>query len=720
MTNPITSPGAQAIPSELAGPPSGRSSAGKSAAAAGASAGAPDWRQMLSAETAVPVGVLGILLALVTPLPPFAMDLLISANIALSTVVLLVSMYIRRPAEFSVFPTALLLMTLFRLALNVSTSRLILLNGSLGTSAAGEVIESFGNFVVGGNFVIGVVVFLVLIAIQYVVINHGAVRISEVTARFTLDALPGKQMSIDADLNAGLINEAEAKARRKALSAEAEFYGAMDGATRFTQRDAVASILITAINIVAGFLIGVMQHGMDLAQALETYTILTIGDGLVTVIPALMISISGGLIVTRASSEREMGEDFRRQVFGNYQPLYLAAGVLLVMALVPGLPKWPFVCLAGAVGYAGHRLRLKTATAAAASPTASPAAARESLDSLLRVEPLAVEVGLGLVKLAEGGEGSPLLRRIAGIRRQLAADLGYILPPVRVVDNLSLRVREYAVLLKGAEIGRCELPPGCDLAILPPSGTSPVPGTPAKDPAFGLPALWIASEHADRARSAGCTVVDPVSVLGTHLAELVRRHCHEIFSRQDAKRLVDRVSEENPRAVEDLIPKLLPLPTVQKVLQNLLRERVSIRDAASILESLSEGASVTRNPTLLTEFVRQAARRTLVKPLLNPAGELPVYFLDAGLEKSIDGAVEHGESTSHLNLPPDLVGQLLESARGATAQGQGGWTLLTTSGARYFVRQILEANHPQATVLSHGEVPPGTRVVSLGVLKGSR
>lgn len=720
MTTPIASTSSHGSPSQLSGPAGSRPSAGNSAAAASPSAVISGWRQLLSAETAVPLGVLGILLALVTPLPPLVMDILISANITLSTVVLLVSMYIRRPADFSVFPTALLLMTLFRLALNVSTSRLILSNGSAGTSAAGEVIESFGNFVVGGNFVIGVVVFLVLIAIQYVVINHGAVRISEVTARFTLDALPGKQMSIDADLNAGLINESEAKARRKSLSAEAEFYGAMDGATRFTQRDAVASILITAINIIAGFLIGVLQHGMDLAQALETYTVLTIGDGLVTVIPALMISISGGLIVTRASSEREMGEDFRRQVFGNHQPLLLASAVLLAMAIVPGLPKWPFLCLAGAVGYIGSRLKDKATASTATNQSATPSAARENLDSLLRVEPLALEVGLGLVRLAEGGESSPLLRRISGIRRQLATDLGYILPPVRVVDNLSLRVREYVVLLKGAEIGRFELPPGCDLAILPAGGAQSVPGTPTKDPAFGLPAAWIPSDQADRARGAGCTVVDAVSVLGTHLAELIRRHCHEIFSRQDAKRLVDRVSEENPRAVEDLIPKLLPLPTVQKVLQNLLRERVSIRDAGSILESLSEGACITRNPTLLTELVRQACRRSLVKPLLNTAGELPVYFLDAELEKSIEGAVEHGETTSHLNLPPDLVSKLLEAARGAATHGQGGWAMLTSSSARYFVRQILEANHPQATVLSHGEVPPGTRVVSLGVLKGAR
>lgn len=678
---------------------------------------ARSWRVQASPAAAVPVGVLGILLAMVVPLPPWMLDLLISANIALSTVVLLVSIYIRRPADFSVFPTTLLLMTLFRLALNVSSSRLILLEGSRGTGAAGQVIESFGQFVVGGNFVIGFVVFLVLIAIQYVVINHGAVRISEVTARFTLDALPGKQMSIDADLNAGLINESEAKARRRALAAEAEFYGAMDGATRFTQRDAVASLLITAINIVAGFLIGVLQHGMELGRALATYTVLTIGDGLVTVIPALMISISGGLIVTRASSDRDMAEDFQRQVFGAWQPLWLASGALLLMSAVPGLPKLPFLILAAGLGVAGQRMRRRKGAQPEAAPR--PAApARENLESLMRVEPLAVEVGLGLLKLVEGAENSPLLRRIGGIRRQLAVDLGYLLPPVRVADNLGLKVREYVILLKGAEIGRFELPAGCDLAIPPAGSACPVAGTPTREPAFGLEALWIPAEQADRARSAGCTVVDPVSVLGTHLSELIRRHCHEIFSRQDAKKFLDRVAEEQPKLVEDLSPKLLPLPTVQKVLQNLLRERVSIRDGVTILEALGEAALVTRNPVLLTEYVRQAMRRQLVRPLLDRDGQLAVFLLDAALEKCIEDAVQHGEHTSHVNLHPQKVSELLAAVAKAAGQAPGGCTVLTSAGARFFVRQILEANFPQITVLSHGEVPPGLRVVSLGVLKG--
>lgn len=666
----------------------------------------------------MPAGVLGILLAMVVPLASWMLDILISANIALSTVVLLVSIYIRRPADFSVFPTALLLMTLFRLALNVSSSRLILLEGSRGTAAAGQVIESFGQFVVGGNFVVGFVVFLVLIAIQYVVINHGAVRISEVTARFTLDALPGKQMSIDADLNAGLINESEAKARRKALAAEAEFYGAMDGATRFTQRDAVASLLITAINIVAGFLIGVLEHGMELRQALTTYTVLTIGDGLVTVIPALMISISGGLIVTRASSDRDMAEDFQRQVFGAWQPLLLAAGALALMAAVPGLPKIPFLLLAAGLGAAGRQMKTRKSAAekAARQPAATPA--RENLEALLRVEPLAVEVGLGLVRLVEGAENSPLLRRIGGIRRQLAAELGYLMPAVRVTDNLSLQVREYVILLKGAEVGRYELPLGCELAIPPAGGSCPVPGSPTREPAFGLEAVWIAAEQAESARAAGCTVVDPVSVLGTHLSELVRRHCHEIFSRQDAKKFLDRVAEEQPKLVEDLVPKLLPLPAVQKVLQNLLRERTPVKDGVTILEALGEAALVTRNPVLLTEYVRQAMRRTLVRPLLDRNGQLAVYLLDASLEKEVEDAVQHGEHTSHVNLHPQKVSDLLSAAARVPASAGSSWTLLTSSGARYFVRQILEASFPQVTVLSHGEIPPGLRVVSLGVLKG--
>jgi flagellar biosynthesis protein FlhA len=687
-------------------------------AAAGASTASTrlgaNWR-----EFAVPIAVLGIVLAMIAPLPPFLLDILISANITLSVIVLLVSLYITKPVEFSVFPTTLLLMTLFRLALNISSARLILLNGNTGTAAAGEVIQAFGAFVVGGNYVIGVVIFLVLIAIQYVVINHGAVRISEVTARFTLDAMPGKQMSIDSDLNSGLIDEQEARTRRRMLASEAEFYGAMDGASRFTQRDAVASIIITVINILAGFLIGVLQNGLDLQRALETYTVLTIGDGLVTVIPALMISISGGLIVTRASSETNLGLDLQKQVFGNPQPLFLAAGVLVAMAAFPGLPKVPFLVLGSGVGAMAWRLRQKAATAEKVKPPLA-APARENLESLLRIEPLAVEVGLGLVHLVEGGQNSPLLKRIASIRRQLATELGYILPPVRVTDNLTLKAREYVFSLKGVEISRYELAHGCELALQSASESEEkgekIDGIRTREPAFGIPAVWISPDRVEQARRAGYTVVDTISIIGTHLGEIVRRHAHELFSRQETKKVLDRANEDNSKAVEDLVPKLLSLAAVQKVLQNLLRERVSIRDAVSILEALGEAAPITKNPVLLTEYVRQAIRRQVVKPLLEPSGDISAYFLDPVLEQSIESAVEHTETSSHVNLSPQRVRDIQERLKKCCSPQDAPGLLITGSAARFFVRQIMESITPNLSVLSHNEIPPGNRIVSLGTV----
>jgi len=667
------------------------------------------------AEMAVPIAVLAIILALIAPVPGFVLDALIVTDIMLSVVVLMVSMYILRPVEFNVFPTTLLLLTLFRLALNISSSRLILLDGNTGTSAAGDVIQAFGNFVVGGNYIVGAVIFLVLIAIQYVVINHGAVRISEVTARFTLDALPGKQMSIDSDLNAGLIDEGEARRRRKQLASEAEFYGAMDGASRFTQRDAVASILITGINIVAGLLIGVLQNGMDFRRAIETYTVLTIGDGLVTVIPALMISISGALIITRASADARVGVEFRRQVFGSAQPLLLAGGVLVAMAAFPGLPKIPFLLLGAGLGTAGWRMRQKSVVEAKSAATEREPA-RENLEALLKVEPLAVEVGLGLVGMAEGGLNSPLLRRIAGIRRQLATDLGYMLPPVRVTDNLSLRAREYVILLKGAEIARYELPQGAELAIAAGRTEKPLEGQATRDPAFGMPAYWVPASAAENARVAGYTVVDGVSVLGTHLSEISRRFAHELFSRQDAKKLLDRVAVESPRLVEDLVPKLLPLATVQRVLQNLLRERVSIRDAATILEALGEAAPTSRNAVLLTEYTRQAIRRSIVKPYLNASGELAAYFLETSAEQAIERAGEHGEQSSSFSLDPQIMRDLIQRFSKKLVQPETPVVVITSAGARYFLRQIVEAPLPNLFVVSHNEVPPGVKIVSLGVL----
>lgn len=666
-------------------------------------------------EIGVPLGVLAIVVAMITPLPAFMLDFLIVTDIMFSVIVMMVSMYITKPVDFNVFPTTLLLLTLFRLALNVSSSRLILLEGNSGTAAAGHVIEAFGNFVVGGNYIVGVVIFLVLIAIQYVVINHGAVRISEVTARFTLDALPGKQMSIDADMNAGLIDETEARHRRKQLGLEAEFYGAMDGASRFTQRDAVASLLITGINIIAGFLIGVLQHDMQLGRALETYTVLTIGDGLVTVIPALMISVSSGLIVTRASSENRLGTEFQRQIFTAPQPLLLSSAVLIALAAFPGLPTIPFLALGGGLGTIAWRMRSRSQVAPKIDAT-TQAPAKENLETLLRVEPISIELGLGLAGLVSAGTTSPLLQKLGAIRRHFASTAGYLLPAVRVTDNLSLKTREYVISIKGGEVARYDLAAGCELAI-PTANARPLEGLSTREPAFGLAAVWVPKERVDAARSSGYTVVDPVSVLGTHFSETIRRSAHEVFSRQDAKAFCDRVAQDSPKVVEDLVPKLMSLASIQRVLQNLLREGVSIRDGLTILEALGEAAATTRNPVLLTEFVRQAVRRTLVKPFLSASGELRAYFLSPSIEQTIERGVEHGEHNSMLQMAPDAMRDVLARIQAKAGRVETSTVVLTSTGSRCFLRQMVEPSMWSLHVLSHNEVPQNVRIVSLGMIE---
>jgi len=686
-------------------------------ATAKAPTGVPKVSLKAMSEFAVPAAVLGIVMALIAPMPSFLLDLLIVCDIMMSVVVLMVAMYITKPVEFNVFPTTLLMLTLFRLALNVSSARLILLNGHTGTSAAGDVIQAFGQFVVGGNYIIGAVIFLVLIAIQYVVINHGAVRISEVTARFTLDALPGKQMSIDSDLNAGLIDEVTARKRRRELAAEAEFFGAMDGASRFTQRDAVAGVLITSINIIAGLLIGVLQHGLDIAKAIQTYTVLTIGDGLVTVIPALMISIAGAMIITRASSENRLGVEFQKQVFGASQPLLLASGVLIALALFPGLPKIPFILLGAGLGTVGWRMRKAAAIAPAGAAAVPPKTAKDNLDDLLRVEPLSIEVGVSLISFISDGANSPLLRRIGNIRKQLVTELGFIIPAVRVTDNLGLRAREYSINLKGIEIARFELPQGSDLAIAVTATGRPPDGRPTKDPAFGVPAWWIPTSQADKVRSMGYTVIDGLSVMTTHLAELIKRSAYELFSRQEAKKILDRVAVEHAKVVEDLVPKLLPLATVQRVFQNLLRERVSIRDAASILEALGEAAPSTRNPVLLTDYVRQSVRRVVVKPYLNASSDLSAWFLDQQVERFVENGIEHGESNSSLALSPNALRDLLDRFNRAVGPLESPTVVITSSSCRYFLRQAVETSIPHLFFLAHSEIPAGIRVISLGVIQ---
>jgi flagellar biosynthesis protein FlhA len=513
-----------------------------------------------------------------------------------------------------------------------------------------------------------------------------------------------------------LIDDTEARRRRKQLAGEAEFYGAMDGASRFTQRDAVAAIIITSINILAGFVIGVLQHGMEMSRALETYTVLTIGDGLVTVIPALMISISGGLIVTRASSDERMAADFARQVFGSHQPLLLASGVLIVLSAFPGLPTVPFLMLGGALGAASWRMRNRRQAAEKAEAKAKPVA-KDNLEALLRVEPLVIEMGLGLIKFVGGGQDSPLLKRIGAIRRQLASELGFVLGPVRVVDNVGLKPNEYVISLKDAEIARYELPAGCELAIPVGKTGPPEGGRPTKEPAFGMTSWWVPAEEAEKARRSGFTVVDPVSVLGTHVAELVRRYAAELFSRQDAKRYLDRVIIESPKAVEDLVPKLLPLSTVQRVLQNLLRERVPIRDSVTLLEALGEAAVTTRNAVLLTEYARQALRRTVVKPYLNVDGDLPAYMLDPALEQMVESAVQHGEQTSHLTLAPPAIRDLLQRLTQKIGVPETPVVTLASSGSRCFLRQLAEPTIRNLFFISHNEIPMEVKIVSLGVIQ---
>jgi flagellar biosynthesis protein FlhA len=478
----------------------------------------------------------------------------------------------------------------------------------------------------------------------------------------------------------------------------------------------VAAIIIPANNIIAGFLIGVFQHGMDLRRAIETYTVLTIGDGLVTVIPALMISISGALIVTRSGSDEKLGADFAKQLFGSHQPLLLASGVLIVLAAFPGMPAVPFLLMGSGLGTVGWTMRKKKAVGDRAA-SAKPAAAKENLESLLRVEPIAVEMGIGLVKYVGGGQDSPLIKRVAGIRRQLASDMGFLLGPVRLVDNIALKPNEYSISLKGAAIARYELPPGCELAIPVGKSEPPAGGKQTRDPAFGMIGWWLPSDQAERARRTGFTVVDPVSVMGTHLAELIRRYAHELFSRQDAKRLLDRVTVENPKVVEDLVPKLLSLASMQRVLQNLLRERVSIRDAVSILESLGEAAGTTRNTILLTEYVRQSIRRTLVKPYLNAAGDLPAFLLDPALEQIVEAAVEHGEQNSHLTLSPPAIRDVLHRIGLKVGTPDAPVAILASSGSRHFLRQLVEPTMRNLYFLSHNEIPMETKILSLGVIQ---
>jgi flagellar biosynthesis protein FlhA len=670
-----------------------------------------------TAHWVLPVAVVGFVAVMVIPLPPLLLDLLLTLDIGLSMVVLLSAVYVTSPSGFSAFPSTLLLLTVFRLGLNIATTRRILLHGPEGTSAAGHVIEAFGQFVVGGNIFVGLVIFLLLLAVQFVVINHGATRISEVAARFTLDAMPGKQMAIDADLNAGLINEAEARTRRKAIADEADFYGAMDGAVRFTQRDAVASLLIVAINLLAGFGIGLLQAGMSFREALVTYSVLTVGDGLVTAIPALLISVAGGLLTTRSDKGVDLGSELVSQLFSNAQPLTVAAGALGALAFVPGLPTLAFLTLGTALGglaYAQHR-RPVAAEESAAAAAKRPAAGDEPLEPLLVVDPLTIEVGYDLVDLA-GAEGrGGLLERIRELRRQIAMDLGLVVPPVRVRDNLRLGADEYQILLRAGEVGRARLPRGRVLAIDPGDVREPVEGEKTLDPAFGIAALWVRDELADRARALGYSVVDRTSVLATHLSQIVRRHAPELLGRQETQGLLEALGRSAPKLVEELVPERFTVGQVQKVLQALLREGVSIRDLHSIAETMADCISKPFDVEAVVTRVRQALRRSLVGPFLEK-GSLKVLTVSPEIEREILAGLEQGGETPG---PPDpriirsLVQRIVQAVRDAPGGTQPA-VLCSSAPVRAALRRATESVLPTVPFFAALEVPEGVKIQALG------
>ncbi len=684
-----------------------------------------------SGDWIVPLAAVAMLFVMLVPLPGFVLDLLLTISITASVLVLLTAIQILKPVQFSVFPSLLLLLTLMRLSLDLASTRRILLHGSDGPSAAGHVIEAFGQFVVGGNYIVGFVLFLALTAIQYLVISHGAVRTAEVTARFTLDAMPGKQMAIDADLNAGVINEQQARKRREAVSREAEFCGAMDGAARFSQRDSLATIMIMAINIIAGFLIGVFQQGIPFAEALKTYTILTVGDGLVAILPSLLVSVAGGIVVTRAASKESLGVNVSKQILGSPRLLRIAGGVLCALGLIPGLPKVAFFALGGLLFYGAYKMkgepRLEDADdAAAAAPAllgkgAAPGAPNaDPMDAVLKLDELMLEVGAGLVSLVDAKQGGQLLTRIKAMRKNLAQQLGFLVPSIHITDNLSLKDGEYVVHLRGVEIARAELRRGQLLAIASDPQALALPGIDTREPAFDVAAKWIAPELQAQAIAAGYAVVDTTSVLAAHLAELIKRNAYELLTRAETKRLIDRLNDSHPKLVEELIPKLMSLGEVQKVLQSLLREQVSIRDLGSVLEALVDTAATNKNPIALVEAARHVLGRSLVRPLLDDKGSLKVVTLDAALEEECMRAAnaQPGQMAAGA-LQVSVARKVLDSLRGSfgDAIGDAPPVLLCASPGRYYLRRLMEPFLPRLVVIAPTEIPPMTSVQSVGVVR---
>jgi flagellar biosynthesis protein FlhA len=674
-----------------------------------------------------PLCVVGLLLLMVVPVPIVLLDTLIAIDITIGLVILLVSLYLREPLDFSGFPAVLLISTLFRLSLNIASTRLILLGGNEGPTAAGHIIATFGNFVVGGNYVVGIVVFVILVIINFVVITKGSGRIAEVGARFTLDAMPGKQMAIDADLNAGLINEDIARKRRARIEREADFYGAMDGASKFVRGDAIAGILITAINIVGGFIIGIAQHGMPAGEAAATYTILTVGDGLVSQIPALLISTAAGIIVSRAAGANDLGSEIVAQLFDSRRVLYLVAGILVVLGLMPGMPFLVFTGVATVMFLAGRAAGAKSdekegeSGAAGGRPSLAPAGAetaeKDKIESLLPIDLLELEVGYGLIPLVDRNQNGELLDRIQSIRRQFASQVGLIVPPIHIRDNLQLPPGAYQVLIKGVEVAKGELMPERLLAMNPGEVIGTVPGIETTEPAFGLPALWITKDHKDRAEQLGYTVVDCGTVIATHLSEVLKDNAHDLLGRQELQNLLDLFAKQAPKVVEELIPEKMPLGDVLRVMKNLLREQISIRDLRTILEGLADHVHLTKNPEILTEFVRQRLSRPLSNKLKGPDGKIHVLTIDSALEDHLRGTIQQMDGDFHLAVDPKLAEGLLRGLEDAVnrqaAMGHQP-VLLVPPELRRPVRNLVERFVPTLVVISHKEVSHGTEVTADG------
>ena len=670
-----------------------------------------------------PLLVLALLAMVVVPLPPMILDVLFSFNIAVSLVVLLAVIYVQRPLDFSIFPIVLLVTTMLRLALNVASTRVILLNGQDGPGAAGKVIESFGEFVVGGNFAVGVVAFAILTIINFVVITKGAGRVSEVTARFILDAMPGKQMAIDADLNAGLLTRDEAKARREEVRQEADFYGAMDGANKFIRGDAIAGILILFVTIIGGLMIGVLQHDLKVADAASIYTLLSIGDGLVSQIPALLVSSAVALLVTRASRKQDMGGAVNGQVFGQHKALTIAASILLVVGLVPGMPNLAFLSLAAIVGYAAWAMRKRSLAAEreAAQPDAgqpSPeqaASAELGWDDLRPVDPLGLEVGYRLIPLVDKAQGGELMARIKAVRRKLTQDVGFLIPPVHIRDNLELSPTSYRLLVHGVPVATAEVHPDRLLALDPGGALHPIDGIPGKDPAFGLDALWIQPVQRATAEAAGYTVVDPATVVATHLSHLVREQAPELLGHEEVQQLLATLARSAPKLAEDLTPKSLPLAVVVRVLQNLLVERIPVRQLRRIAEALVEHAAHTQDPAQLTAVVRTALGRFIVQEIAGPSEELPVYTLAANLERVLQDSAQGGGAA----LEPGLAERLQQSL--ATCAGQQEArnepaVVLVPGQVRAALARLVRHSVPNLSVLSYNEVPEDKRLKLLGTI----